>query len=903
MTVRLDPARTLYLVDGTNNIFRAFYAIRGLRSSRGVPTNAVFGFVNMLRKLVKEHAPRYLAVAFDRAEPTFRHKAFADYKAHRPEAPPELIRQIPLVKRACEVLAVPVLEQAGYEADDVIGTLAERARDAGLQVVIVATDKDLLQLVGEGVLVYNPVSGEILDGDGVERTFGVRPEQVRDVLALCGDASDNIPGVPGIGEKGAKELIRRFGTLERVLEAAPALSRRTYREGLAGHADTARLSLDLATVRRDVPVEFELERFHLATPDAAAARDLFEDLEFQDLAREFARPAEAPAGSTRVVTDLDAIRELGRRLRAAGTFAIHAAGDHDEPMRSGLVGIALAVPAGETVYIPLGHRRLGTPRQAGEREVLEALRPALEQPEAVRAGEDAKGTLILLRRRGVRVPGFACDSMLAGYLLNPSRRSQDLAVVAREVAGLEVPGHEALLGTGAKRTPLAETDVELAAALLGARAAATLAIRERLEAVLRSGGLLDLYRDLELPLASVLADMEIAGVRVDTAFLVSLSAEWDRELQWLTAAIQKAAGRDFNINSPRQLGEILFETLKLTPGRRTRKTKSFSTGMEVLEELAREHELPRLILDYRSLQKLKSTYVDTLPQLVNPDTGRVHTSFNQAVAATGRLSSSDPNLQNIPIRTDLGRKIRRAFVPEPGHRLLSADYSQIELRILAHLCGDPALVGAFLAGEDIHRRTAAEVFGVMPALVTDEMRRRAKVVNFGLIYGMGPQRLAREQGIPLKEARDFIGRYFERLPRVREYLDAAVADAERDARVRTLFGRVRYFPEILGADRNARQQAVRAAVNMAIQGTAADLIKKAMVVLDERLRSGGPRARMILQVHDELVLEVAEDEVAACAALVRDVMEGIHVLDVPLKVDVSAGPNWVDLAPVPESKN
>lgn len=902
MAQRSDPERTVFLVDGSNNLYRAFYAIRGLSTSKGLPTNAIYGFTSMLRKLLREQQPRYLAVAFDLAEPTFRHKAFADYKAHRPETPQELIVQIPHVKRVCGILGVRVLETAGYEADDIIATLADRGRKAGWPIVIVATDKDLLQLVGDGVLVYNPVSEEFLDGDGVERVFGVRPEQVRDVLSLCGDAADNIPGVPGIGEKGAKDLIRRYGDLESLLRAAGSLSRKSYREGLLKHEQEARLSRDLATLRYDVPVEFDLDSLRVGTPDHEAARQVFLDLEFGALAREFLAPVAARPAAHTIVRDAAELERAVARLRAGGLFAFNLERDHPEPMRAALVGIALAGPGNEGLYVPLAHRHLGAPPAVEAATALRLVRPLFEDPRVRRAGHNVKSDMVLLRRLGWPAPAVEFDTMLASYLLNPSRRSHALDVVAQEVGDLAVPSYESVLGTGARSLPLPDLDVERAAALVCPRVSAILAIRERLETGLRQDGLLALLDDLELPLASVLAEMEATGVRIDTAFLASLSVEWEARLARLTGEIHALAGREFNINSPRQLGEILFATLKLTPGRKTQKTRSFSTSFEILEDLAEEHELPRRILDYRSLQKLKSTYVDSLPGLINPKTGRVHTSFNQAVAATGRLSSSDPNLQNIPIRTEQGRQIRRAFVTEAGYVLLSADYSQIELRVLAHLCGDPALVDAFRAGEDIHRRTAAEVFGVPPGMVSEEMRRRAKVVNFGVIYGMGSHRLAREQGISLKEAGGFIEAYFQRLPQVKDYIESTAAAAESEGRVRTLLQRVRHFPELQGADRNARQQALRAAVNTTIQGSAADLIKLAMVALSRRLVEAGSGARMTLQVHDELVLEVPEKELSATARQVREVMEGVHELRVPLVADLKAGPNWLEMKSI-ESKD
>lgn len=903
MPPRIDPEKTLFLVDGTSNIFRAFFAIRGLSTSKGFPTNAVYGFTTMLRKLLRDQNPRLLAVAFDVAEPTFRHEVYADYKANRPETPDDLVIQIPYVKQVCRVLGVPIMEMAGYEADDLIGTLADRGRREGRPVVIVASDKDLLQLVGGGVLVYNPVKDLLLDEEGVETIFGVRPAQVRDVLALAGDSSDNIPGVPGIGDKGARDLIRQYGDLETLLSRADTVQRKSYREGLQNHADSARLSRELATIVLDVPIELEPSALVVERPDDPAAHALFLDLEFHSLAEEFTSQVMLPEGSHSIILSAAELQGAIERLSSQGLCAIQLLRDHPEPARAGIIGVALSGPNGsDTCYIPIAHRGLDAPAQIAEREVLDRLGPLLTG-EVRRLGHDVKRDTILLKRRGIRVDQFAFDTMIASYLLNPSRRNHGLETVAQDMAGLSVPTFASLQGKGARAVPLNEIAVEQVAAVACARAAAVTTIVDRLEDRLEADGLTSLLVDLEMPLATVLAEMELNGVGIDPDFLGGLSRRWEEELTSLTAEIHSLAGGAFNINSPKQLGEVLFGKLGLRPGKKTQKTRSLSTGVEVLEELSLSHELPRKILEYRSLQKLKSTYVDTLPGLVHPETGRVHTSFNQTVAATGRLSSSDPNLQNIPIRTEQGRQIRRAFVPTSGCVLLSADYSQIELRVLAHLCGDPALLRAFHDGEDIHRRTAAEVFGVHPDLVSDEMRRRAKAVNFGILYGMGPRRLAREQGISFKEATRFIAEYFGRFPKVKAYIDATVALAESAGRVRTLLRRIRYFPEIKGVNRVARQQAIRAAVNTTIQGTAADIIKEAMVVLQRRLVASGSEARMILQVHDELVLEVPERDLEGIAALVREVMVTVHLLDVPLVVDLKAGPNWLDMEPVLRSQN
>jgi DNA polymerase-1 len=895
MAARPDPARALYLIDGSNNLYRAFHAIHELRNSRGFPTNAVYGFTGMLRKLLKDFQPRSLAVLFDTPEPTFRHEQYSDYKAHRPPTPEDLIIQVPYVNRVLQALRIPTYELPGWEADDLIGTLARRARDAGLHAVIVTSDKDLLQLVGEGISYYHPTRDAFYDASDVERVFGVRPDQVPDVLALWGDLTDNIPGVRGIGDKGAKDLIRRFGSLEALLAGAEQLENRRYREPLLAHMEEARLSKDLATIRCDAPLDVGMEALALREPDVEAARALFTELEFGGFLRELPQAVTVVTAETGVAVSDDQMTAAVKSFAGAGEVGFGIVRDAADPMRAAVVGVAVATAAGPAVYLPVAHHALGAPPECPPEKVLRALAPLFADPGVRLAGHDVKGDLILMRRCGPDRPRFSFDTMLASYLLNPERRAHDLEVVARELAGLEVPTWPHLLGDGARALAVADAEVGRAAATAGGRAAAVARLVPALRRALEEDGLLPLFVDLELPLLEVLAEMEMTGVRIDVPFLQALSAEWDETLRRLTAQIHALAGREFNINSPRQLGEILFETLKLAPGRKTRKTGAWSTDSEVLEELAERHELPKRLLEYRAIQKLKSTYVDALPVLVLARTGRVHTSFNQAVAATGRLSSSDPNLQNIPIRTELGRQIRRAFITDPGWILLSADYSQIELRILAHLSGDPGLLEAFRSEDDVHRRTAAILFSVLPGLVTSDMRRRAKAVNFGILYGMGPQRLARDQGVSVKQAEQFIAEYFARFPKVKAYIDASIAAAEGEGRVRTLLGRVRYFPEIRGADRNARQQAIRAAVNTVIQGTAADLIKKAMVVLARRLQEEGRRARMILQVHDELVLEAPEEEADPVARLVREVMEGAHPLAVPLVAEVRRGPNWLDL--------
>jgi DNA polymerase-1 len=904
----------LYLVDGTANIFRAYHAIRGLSTKAGLPTNATFGFTTMLRKLIQEEKPDYLGVAFDLGAPTFRHREFKDYKAHRPPPPDDLIAQIPYVKKVCQALRVPVLEMEGFEADDLIGTLARQAKERGLEVVIVTSDKDMLQLVDDRVSVLKPQRDPAnrkeqyvrLDPAGVESTFGVRPDQVVDVLSLMGDASDNVPGVPGIGEKGAKEIIRRYGNLEAALAAAateasgsPAgedgpLKRKAYREGLREHAQDARFSHRLVTIDTSAPVPLDLEALKVGSPDHAAAVPLFTELEFTSLLKDVSPGAAAAAADYGSILEPADLKALAAEIRRAGEVSVDLETDAIDPLRARIVGITLATAPGRARYVPVAHRYLGAPAQIPLEAALSELRGILEDPKIAKIGQNVKYEFLCFARHGVRLRGVSFDSMVASYLVDASRRTHNLDDLALEYLKYRTIPYEDVAGSGGKQVTLDQVEIERVSTYSCEDADVALRLRDVLDRRLHEMALEELFETLEMPLIEVLADMEAAGVRIDVKFLNKMSAELEEESCRLEREIVDMAGEEINVNSPRQLGALLFEKMKIKPLRRTQKSKAYSTDQEVLEELAHRHPIARRILEYRTVTKLRSTYVEALPALVNPDTGRVHTSFNQTVAATGRLSSSDPNLQNIPIRTDLGRKIRRAFIPEDGCVLMAADYSQIELRVLAHMADDPEMIAAFRRGEDIHVRTAAEIFGVPSDLVTPEMRRAAKAINFGIIYGMGPQRLARDQGISLAEAQGFIRRYFERFPRVKEYIDETVARVEKEGSVTTLFNRVRRFPELQGGNRGVRQQVLRQAVNTTIQGTAADLIKRAMLDLHRRLAAERLRSRMILQVHDELVLEVPEAEVERAESLVRGAMEKVYPMKAPLSVDVKVGRNWME---------
>ena len=886
--------KKLYLLDGTSHIYRAFYAIRRLTGPSRQPTNATYGFTQMVRKLLQDEKPEHLAVVFDRPEPTQRHEIFPEYKANRLVPPEDLVSQIPDVKRVCRALGIPIVELAGFEADDLIGTLARRASAEGFQVVIVSSDKDMLQLVDETISILHPVRGELLDSAGVLKSFGVMPAQVVEVLALLGDSSDNVPGVPGIGEKGARELIACYGSLEGCLEHASEIPRKSYRESLLKNQEQARISRDLVRISFDVPVDWNPEAFRLGGTSREEPRRLFAELGFTRLLEELeaSAPTESDAPPTpapsvpRVEVGIEEIqseeelRKATASLVGCDRLALTPFFSTAEPMRGELVGLGFSASAERAFYLSFRPDDLVSSRHPPEAEVLTQLAPFLTDSKVRIVSQDIKQLQVYLSRRGIPIAGDFLDTTLAGYLLDPERRDYSLPMLESAYLGGQEPP-----SAGSRESQARES----------ARSGSTLLELEgRLWRRLEDERLLNLYRDVEMPLVSVLAAMEHLGVLVDTDVLHRIAREWIRDLEGMEEKVYALAGDRFNINSPQQLREVLFQKLGLTPGRKTEKGKLHSTGMDVLEDLAGTHPLPAAILDYRSLSKLLSTYVEALPRMVNPHTGRVHASFNQTMAATGRLSSSNPNLQNIPIRSERGRQIRRAFVSEPGWRILSADYSQIELRVLAHLSGDPELVRAFREGEDIHTRTAARVFGVASDLVTGDLRRQAKAINFGIIYGMGAFRLAKELVVSNAVAQRFIDDYFLRFAGVRKYVDGVVQKAEQEGKVFTLLGRMRPVPEIRSRNANLRRQGIRVAVNTTVQGTAADLMKMAMIRLHSDLTKGGLRSRLLIQVHDELLLEVPEEELKEVSFLVKNAMESVHPLDVPLLAEIRSGPNWLE---------
>jgi DNA polymerase-1 len=900
--------RRLFLLDGTALAYRSFHALARSRLTdrQGRPTGAVFGFTSTLFRILRREAPDHLAVAFDPKGPTFRHERYADYKATREKMPDELVEQMPRVREVVRALGFPVLEVPGWEADDVLATVAKRAAAEGARVYLVTGDKDLFQLVDDRVTIYNLLARgedvEVLDAEGVEGKFGVPPDRVADVLALMGDASDNVPGVKGIGPKTAVELVKRFGSLEEVLARSAEVEKPRIREALERDAAVARLSYELVKIPCDAPVDFSFEDAAVGPPDRAAVEPLFEELQFRRFLAELPRggPTREEGRRYRVVrtpADLDA---LLAELRAAPLFTFDTETTGTDPLLARPVGLSFATEPLAGWYVPLNLDPpiLGGAPGSDAPRVLEALRPILEDPARPKAGQNAKYDLLVYRTAGVRPAGLVHDTMVLSFLLDSRERTHNLDDLALRHLDLRKIPTSDLLGKGKEQTTMDALPVERVAEYACEDADATLRVLRVLEPRLAGSGVERLYREVEMPLVGVLADMEERGIRVDRAALERMGVDLAAREEALAAGIRELAGApDLNVNSTQQIGAVLFERLQVQGKRKAKRTKTgYRTDVETLEQYA-EHPIVGKILEYRGCAKLRSTYLEPLPRLVNPRTGRLHTSFSQIGAITGRLSSSDPNLQNIPVRTEEGRAIRRCFVPgAEGWRLVSADYSQIELRILAHLADDPGLLDAFRGGEDIHRATAARIFGLLPAAVTPELRGRAKAINFGVIYGMGEQRLARETGIAPKEAREFIEAYFRTYPRVKAFHEEQIAKALREGFVETLFGRRRHIrDELLSPDGGVAANARNNAINTPIQGTAADLVKLAMVRLQERLRAA-PRldAHLLLQVHDELVLECPAESVEALTALVKETMETVVDLRVPLLVEVGSGTSWLE---------
>ncbi|MBI5196540.1 MAG: DNA polymerase I [Nitrospirae bacterium] len=882
---------TLYLIDGNSHFYRAFYAIKGLTNSKGFPTNAIYGFINMLLKILREKKPDYISVVFDTPAPTVRHKMYVEYKAHRPKMPEELQVQIPYIKGIISAFNIPMLQMEGYEADDIIATIAKRAEaeNEEIDVYIVTSDKDINQILSRRIKTYDTMKDKITEEKDVIERFKVEPERLPEIMALTGDKADNIPGVPGIGEKTAVGLIKEFGTLDGLMQNYSKIKRTELRELISKHMEDIKLSRTLAKIDSDVPVSVSMPELKLKEPDWTRLLRFFKDFEFGSLLKLI------PAGEAFTETDVTVLKEEDlakfiNTIKQQPEIILDTETTSISPVQAELVGMSFSINTDTAYYLPLAHSYLGTPRQMPKMKTLAELRMILENPEIKKTGHNIKYDLIVLRNEKIDLKGLAFDTMLASYLLNPNKTNHDIEDLTMSYLGYKKLSYNDITEKGKKN--FREVSVEDAARYSGGGAAATLRLKNLLAPEIEKEGLSELFYGVEMPLIEVLADMETAGIKIDAALMNDFSKELERDIAGIEKRIFFLAGGEFNINSPKQLQEILFEKLGL---RTIKKTKTgFSTDVDVLEELALEHELPQEILEHRSLSKLKGTYVDALPVIVNPATGRVHTTFNQTITATGRLSSSNPNLQNIPVRGEWGRRIRAAFIAEGGKQLLSSDYSQIELRILAHLSRDEGMMEVFKNDGDIHMRTACELFGIAPEGVTPEIRRRAKVVNFGIVYGMSPFGLSRELGIRPDEAKVYIDTYFTRHGGVKKYLEAKITEAEETGSVKTIFKRKRQIPEIRSANKNTRQLGERFAINTPVQGSAADIIKLSMINIWKRLKKEGLKTKMLLQVHDELLFEVPAEEKERVQALVKEEMENAVRLDVPVKVDIGIGKNWAE---------
>ncbi len=982
--------KTIFLVDGTNQVFRSFFAIKSqLASRKGVPTNAIYGFVRMLKKLLSDQNPEYIAVAFDMAAPTFRHKAYEEYKANRPEAPDDLIVQLPYIRKVCTSYGIPAIEKEGYEADDIIGTIAEKAKQEGFSVIIVASDKDLYQLVDKNVVMLNVHKENLkIDEKEVKQIFGVTPEQVVDVFALWGDPTDNISGVPGIGEKKAKEIITQYGSLEKALErghcfidfiewkdqilqnikeigkekgkrnkvllekffqqceqgrqkakalltlekdprfkrylqnmrsqfktlldqkvdflqkpeeATPEL--KEFKKSLKGiekgtsskswkslinNKDLAFLSRKLASIEREVPIEIDLESFHYHGPDRESLKNIFMELDFSSLVDEEDQESfqESQPVPFHLITQQKELKEILKKIEQQGEMVLSFQ-EFSEPSGKKKKSILAFLSPSENSIFALSIK--ADQESNKKRSIYSSLKGILEKPHVKKIGYDLKEIRKSFQRRKINFQGLFFDVMIASYLLNPARKDFSIAAIMREV--FRRKELKDTLGKKEDDSPSEEISIHRCVQ----QAMNIAKIYSSLHEKLISENLDELFEEIEIPLIEVLSDMEMAGIRLNGKLLTSMSRKLKKEMRETQEEIFELAGEEFNINSPKQLGDILFHKIGLTPSKKTPRSRDFATGMEILEELSKVHRLPKKILEYRSMAKIKSTYADALPPLADPETGRIHTTFNQTGTATGRLSSSEPNLQNIPVGGEFGMKIRRAFIPSRGNLFLSADYSQIELRILAHLSDDPDLMEAFHRGEDIHRTTTSKILLIPYDKVSEQQRRFAKAINFGIIYGMGAFRLAKEMGISRGEAQKFIDSYFRRFRRVKEYIDETTRFVEKHGFITTLFNRVRYFREIKSSNRVVVQQAIRQAVNTTIQGTAADLIKKAMISIHREMESVS--LKMILQVHDELLFEAPEGKAKKLIPWIKDKMENVYKLKVPLIVHIGMGENWDEAKP------
>ncbi|MFH1351651.1 MAG: DNA polymerase I [Pseudomonadota bacterium] len=889
----MEEKEILYLVDGSSYIHRAYHAIRNLSNSKGVPTNAVLGFTKMILKFIEEKKPKYLAMVFDAKGPTFRHELYKDYKATRPPMPEDLVEQIPYIRKIVQAFNIKLIEIEGYEADDIIGTLARKGVEKDLQVVVVSGDKDFRQLISPRKSMWDPMKDRVIDYEGFLKEYGLEPDQVIDIMGLAGDSTDNIPGVPGIGEKTAIGLIREYGSLEGVYEHLEEIKKRKLKENLQQSREEALLSKKLVTIDQDVPLEEGAEDLIVGKPNREALAKIFRDLEFRGLWDQFAARKEDVEKEYRLILKEEDLLLLTEEIMQKGMVSIDTETTSKDPLTAKLVGISFSCEENKAIYLPVGHSYTGMPPQLGASRALQILKKSLEDEKITKVGQNIKYDALVFKSYGVELKGIHFDTMIASYVINPGLRQHNLDYLAQHYLNHKMITYHEVVGKGKNEVSFSEIDVERAKEYSCEDADIALRLMTVLDRQLQSDMNQELFYNLEMKLLPVLMEMEWAGVKVDTTFFREMSQSFSKQIMEIEKEIYDEVGMEFNINSTQQLGFVLFEKLQLPVQKKTSKTKAYSTDVKVLEKLSSlPYKIPKLLLRYRTLSKLKSTYLDALVRMVNPSTGRIHTSFNQTVTATGRLSSSNPNLQNIPVRGEEGREIRKGFIAEEGHYLLSADYSQVELRIFSHYSRDPAFIKAFEGEEDIHSRTASEILDVDVQALTPEMRRIAKAINFGIIYGMGSQKLSDELGMDRKTAQNYIDTYYERYQGVARYREEIINTAREKGFVTTLFNRRRYLSGINHSKQRIRAEAERMAINTPIQGTAADLIKKAMIAIHNRLKEERYKTKMLIQVHDELVFEVPEKEVDAVTVLVKEEMEGVYQLAVPLKVDVGIGKNW-----------
>ncbi|MGB9715522.1 MAG: DNA polymerase I [Thermodesulfovibrionales bacterium] len=886
----------IYLIDGNSYAYRAYYAIKELSTSGGIPTNAVYGFTNMLLKIIREKKPDGIAVSFDSPVPTKRHILFEEYKAHRPETPVGLIEQMPHIRRIISAFNIKVFEKPGYEADDIIGTVSRRLASEGMDIYIVSADKDMLQLVDKGIKIYDPLKDRILDKEYVMERFGIEPKRIPEFMALTGDAVDNIPGIKGIGEKTAKEILSAVHSLDELLENPEVLKKEKLRRLISENTDIVRMSYMLATIDTSVPLDVEKEEFRLKEPDWSELLSLFRELEFTSLIKLI--PAKPREIDYKIISSIERLNGIINSIlsKTDGAFCFKvetelggASATGKNAMKDIIVGIAFLDEESRPFYIPICHKYPGGISQLDKKKVLESISIILKDMHIQKVGHNLKYDIVVLKRNGVSVNGPLLDTMIASYLINPNRSIYNPEDIALEYLSIRKKTFSEVVGN---KESFSDIPVEDAASFAADDVVIIKELKDVLFKRLKDEGLERIYFEVEMPLIYVIVDMENAGVRIDTEKMKEISKELEREIEGIQRRIYFLAGEEFNINSPKQLSKVLFHNLGFQPRKKTK--TGFSTELSVLEELAESHELPREILNYRSLNKLKTTYVDALPPLVNPETGRIHTSFNQTTTATGRLSSSEPNLQNIPIRGEWGKRIREAFIAEDGNILLSADYSQIELRILAHLSQDEGLIDAFRRDLDIHTRTASELFNVPFDKVNPDLRRIAKTVNFGVIYGISPFGLSETLSISREDAKKYIEQYFNRHQGVKRYIELTLQEIREKGYATTLLGRRRPIPELNSLNSITRQQGERLAINTPVQGSAADIIKLAMINIWRVFRERDLKTKMVLQIHDELLFEVPLQELQIVKDIVKKEMEEVIELSVPLKVEIGYGKNWAE---------